>query len=152
MDLVIKRSEWLRGEESSPKKGGSALLRSRDRKKCCLGFLSLACGLTEQEIEGKGYPAGAFNDKYESSKSPYHVYDTAASMGLVPEPLRPLIAITSFPNGLFFDNTDLLYQITRLNDRYANFDVNYYITEEVRESQLQQLFAEHLGVNLTFVD
>lgn len=44
--LVIKGSEWLRGEGGAP----SRLLRLRDGKKCCLGILALACGFVEEEI------------------------------------------------------------------------------------------------------
>jgi len=48
MKLVIDRKQWLRGE------GGhrSYLLRKSDRKMCCLGFFSLACGLREDQILG----------------------------------------------------------------------------------------------------
>lgn len=52
--LVIKGSEWLRGEGGSK----SALLRSEDGKKCCLGILALVCGFTEEEIRGVETPSG----------------------------------------------------------------------------------------------
>lgn len=53
--LVIDRSRWLRGE------GGhtSALLRSGDRKMCCLGFLGLACGVPPDRMEGWADPTTA---------------------------------------------------------------------------------------------
>lgn len=53
--LVIDRSRWLRGE------GGhtSALLRSVDRKMCCLGFLGLACGVPPDHMEGWADPSTA---------------------------------------------------------------------------------------------
>ena len=43
--LIIKRSEWLRGESET-----SFLLRSSDGKKCCLGFYALFCGLQKKDI------------------------------------------------------------------------------------------------------
>lgn len=47
MKLVIEREKWLRGDEYS-----SYLLRETDQKMCCLGFYSLACGLTQNQIRG----------------------------------------------------------------------------------------------------
>ena len=46
MKLIIDRAKWLRGEDSWK----SCLFRVEDRKMCCLGFLSLACGAVEAEI------------------------------------------------------------------------------------------------------
>jgi hypothetical protein len=48
MELVIDRQRWLRGEGAKH----SRLLREQDRRMCCLGFLSIACGLSEDSIEG----------------------------------------------------------------------------------------------------
>ena len=52
MKVTIDRSKWLRGEENK-----SYLLRATDGKMCCLGFLGLACGLTEDEIRDCIAPA-----------------------------------------------------------------------------------------------
>ena len=52
MKLVIDRSTWLRGEGSDE----SRLLRSLDGKMCCLGFYSLACGLTDDHICDEATP------------------------------------------------------------------------------------------------
>lgn len=52
MKVTIDRSKWLRGEGAAK----SHLLRPTDGKMCCLGFLSLACGLTEDEIRGCDTP------------------------------------------------------------------------------------------------
>ena len=51
--LIIKRSEWLRGEGYDR----SALLRPFDNKKCCLGFYALSCGLKEKDIIGIDSPS-----------------------------------------------------------------------------------------------
>lgn len=46
MKLTIDRTKWLRGEGSER----SYLLRTEDGKYCCLGFFSIACGLTDEQI------------------------------------------------------------------------------------------------------
>lgn len=49
MKFTIDRTKWIRGEGYNE----SYLLRLSDSKMCCLGFFSLACGLTPEEIYGK---------------------------------------------------------------------------------------------------
>jgi hypothetical protein len=52
--LIIKRSEWLRGEGPSY----SYLYRSSDGKRCCLGFLgNQVCGFTDAEMSNKAMPS-----------------------------------------------------------------------------------------------
>jgi hypothetical protein len=53
MKLVIKRSEWLRGEGVKD----SALLRTCDNKMCCLGFLAVSLDATKESIADKASPA-----------------------------------------------------------------------------------------------
>ena len=50
MDLVVKRSRWLRGEEDS------YLVRGSDKKMCCLGFLGRQCRVPQKEMLDKGLP------------------------------------------------------------------------------------------------
>lgn len=59
MKFTVKRSDWLRGpeawdgarnEENSP--NNISCLINAEGKKCCLGFLALACGYTEAELHG----------------------------------------------------------------------------------------------------
>ena len=57
MKFTVKRSLWLRGEGSTHH-NGSFLLRKVDGKMCCLGFLGLACGYTQDQISGITSPAG----------------------------------------------------------------------------------------------
>ncbi len=49
--FTINRATWLRGE------GGptSSLMRPRDGKMCCLGFLGLACGVPAEELQYQGH-------------------------------------------------------------------------------------------------
>lgn len=49
MKAIIDRKTWLRGDKDS------FLLRKRDGKMCCLGQLSLQCGLTQDDIIHKGF-------------------------------------------------------------------------------------------------
>lgn len=53
MKLTIKRKEWLHGEGSSK----SYLLRPNDEKKCCLGILAIACGISPAALRGRRAPA-----------------------------------------------------------------------------------------------
>lgn len=55
--LVIDRTKWLRGEGADE----SRLRRERDGKMCCLGFYSIACGFSEEQITGVHYPVGLRN-------------------------------------------------------------------------------------------
>ena len=49
MKYTIDRTKWLRGEGDEK----SLLLRMQDGKMCCLGQVSLQCGVSENEILGK---------------------------------------------------------------------------------------------------
>ena len=60
MKLVIDESKWLRGEGHEH----SRLLREKDGKMCCLGFLALACGFSEKEIKGRGGPDNIYRSQY----------------------------------------------------------------------------------------
>lgn len=51
MKFTVKRSEWGRGCEYD-----SFLLNGENNKKCCLGFLAMASGATEEEICFRGKP------------------------------------------------------------------------------------------------
>lgn len=59
-ELVIDRARWLRGELDS------MLLRPRDQKMCCLGFLGLACGYEPDRIRGLGTPKDCADDMWPS--------------------------------------------------------------------------------------
>lgn len=52
MKFQISRKEWLRGEGHL----NSSLLRTRDNKMCCLGFLACAIGLTKEQISNVASP------------------------------------------------------------------------------------------------
>lgn len=46
MKVIIKRSEWLRGQRPT------FLCRPGDMKKCCLGFRAIAMGVKEKDMKG----------------------------------------------------------------------------------------------------
>ena len=52
MQVTIDRSKWLRGEGSP----GSRLIRERDKKQCCIGFVCLTAGIPANGILGRGSP------------------------------------------------------------------------------------------------
>ncbi len=58
MKLIIERDRWQRGST------GGELLSKTTGRMCCLGFYGLACGLTEDEIRGRGEPCYAPSDKW----------------------------------------------------------------------------------------
>ena len=60
MKLVIDRKRWLRGESALQ----SSLLRRKDKKMCCFGFLALACGAEESEILEKPNPSNVAKYKW----------------------------------------------------------------------------------------
>lgn len=62
LKLVIKRSKWLRGDDSE-----SYLLRESDNKMCCLGFLARKCGLAPKEIRGHMTPEDTYSTKFPTS-------------------------------------------------------------------------------------
>lgn len=109
MELIIKRSEWLRGEGASK----SYLLRDDDGMKCCLGFYSLACGLTEEQIRNK---------------------DTVAALQLetacaLPETLMWLIGGARW-------NSEVAISLMDVNDDETKSDVE-------REAFIIEEFAKH---------
>ncbi len=54
--FIVQKSKWLRGE------GPSRLPRSCDNKMCCLGFVSLACGLERDDILDVSLPSGVYSN------------------------------------------------------------------------------------------
>jgi hypothetical protein len=73
--LIIKESKWYRGLGS-----GSRLLVPLDGRMCCLGFDSLACGATEQQILGVTFPSNLV-PTLEKQKWLYICNPSARDMG-----------------------------------------------------------------------
>ncbi len=116
MKFTVKRSEWLRGEADA------YLLRAKDSKKCCLGFLALAKGFTNEEIYEKGQLEELSVDIPGYVKKCEYEYE----------------------ESVYFDDTSITARAIEINDSTA-------ISDEVREEQLKAIFAE-AGDEIEFVD
>jgi hypothetical protein len=124
MKLVIKRSEWIRGEGSEH----SLLFRPADGKRCCLGFLGNACGVKDlDQVEPTPAEVGAPFPEwlYEPGKG---TYNKAGSKG----------------GKTPYRNTTIGHRLMELND-------NRVIDDYEREEKLIAEFAK-VGVEVTFVD
>lgn len=118
MKLKINRATWLRGEGNKH----SALLRPSDNKMCCLGFLAVASGYTEEQISNQTTPGGL-----------------ASSLSSDPEPNK-------WPKGIMEDSrlhTDNTCNLMAMND-----DPMY--SDEEREDFLKKNFAR-IGIEVEFV-
>jgi hypothetical protein len=62
LDVVVKRSEWLRGN-------GNGLLINRSGQKCCLGFACIAAGENPGNMLNHGTP----NDLLDEISAPQHL-------------------------------------------------------------------------------
>lgn len=55
--LILRDSEWLRGELSwEDGENESKLYRTEDRRMCCLGLDALACGVPREILEDQATP------------------------------------------------------------------------------------------------
>lgn len=119
--LVIKRSEWARGERV----GLSNILLGADGMKCCLGFFALSCGIPKKDIDQKSCPADVISKKWPE--------------WLVKNRGKPLAL------HLFKGQTDtaISVQLISINDDKS-------LMWNTREAKLRKLFAEQ-GVDVTFV-
>lgn len=91
MNVVVKRSKWLRGETFN-----SFLFRESDGKMCCLGFLGEACGLSPDDMKNRVTP----NDLSTLSRKKFYnkfflvdydlrcdIFDTN-DIGTIPDSIR----------------------------------------------------------------
>lgn len=62
-EFTVDRTYWYRGNGNT----NSRLLRKEDGDMCCLGFYSLACGLSKTKILDKSFPSSV---KYNGEKIP----------------------------------------------------------------------------------
>ncbi len=68
--FTIKRSKWVRGDRNLNVMGSSRLFNQYGNK-CCLGFFSLACGATENEIDGRYYLYQSKNNDFSIPILPF---------------------------------------------------------------------------------
>ena len=115
MKFVVKRSEWSRGKINEPSK----LLNGKNDK-CCLGFLSLACGYTTEEIEEEVAPG---------------LVVKTLNKNLFPETIADLAGT----------NTDLTNSLMFVNDSYhyaSDTDREIKLTELFAEGGIEVTFED----------
>ncbi len=124
LSFEIDRATWLHGETSRE----SYLERPSDGKRCCLGFLSLACGVPEEHIAGK------------------KIIGTLplSATSLLPYALFQNLYVTS---KLMLLN-DILLHAGRPDLLRHNID-NPLSSDEEREQLLTETFRE-VGIEVTF--
>ncbi len=118
MKFTIDRETWMRGDTRL-----SYLLSSVSKKKCCLGFCSLALGYTEEEIL--------------DLKTPWKATDVN-NKNLFPKTL-----IYNDPMTDTLSHSELCWQLMRCNDGR--------IAEHEREAMIQELFAQ-AGLEVEFIN
>lgn len=77
----VRRSSWLRG--SNPNLSASYLLAPQDERRCCLGFVAQACGISDDIL--RGTPGPLQTVEYADR----HQVDVEDIQNMWPEPLRP---------------------------------------------------------------
>lgn len=115
--VVIDRSKWGRGAT------GGKLLRPDTCLMCCLGFVSLACGLDEDEIRDESTPA-----------------ELVQKGVVLPGPMLPLI-----------DNVDPHYPHSDVCVRLMDLNDDDELDDTKREAQLIEA-AREAGFEFEFVD
>ncbi len=120
--FTVDRSRWLRGERNS------FLQRTTDGKRCCLGFLALACGVPESGIVG-----------WELLSRLEHQH-----FALLPEALKRNTAARG-------KQVLLVDRLMELNDDYIGYGFSKLSSEAERELELAEAFRE-AGIEVTFTD
>lgn len=117
IDVTVKRSEWGRGTFC-----GSRLYNNQTKKRCCLGFVANACGLTDEDICDRSTPKSLYNGTGKI------ILDSLIILNAVNVPF----------------NSKICSDLMGIND-------DRYLNESNRESKLIKLGKE-AGINFTFVD
>ncbi len=116
----------MRGEGGN----NSFLLRSKDKKKCCLGFFSLACGFNEDQIRNKITP-NSLSGIPQIGKNINPVYNKLLDSNIVCE---------------YNSNTFRKYS----GHLFAMINDDIKISDEVRENLLKEYFNQ-IGVEVIFI-
>lgn len=133
--LIIDRKTWLHGEGIS----FSSLLRTTDRKRCCLGFYCKYLGVSDDEMLGIGHPSflsrhvqercGLYNSWF------YYPQDKVKC-----NPPMPIADA---------------FNLVRYNDRERGTNIGEQdktpITEAYREQKIAEIFAQY-GIDVRFVN
>ena len=141
--VTISRKRWLRGEKES------CLLREKDQKMCCLGFLLKAAGAKDKDIETLILPSDV-----------YHVNGVKADFCLKKLP-RQCLPLNNVKDDFFLvkgygyeigdeageeaiDNDVWVYDIAWFNDDQC-------IDDHEREKAIRDILKSQ-GISVKFVD
>lgn len=122
-ELTIERSEWYRGQGG----GLSRLIRSDDKKMCCLGFYGIACGFKEGDLIDEPEPQSVFDGDNNTK-----------------------ITANLWPSWLYGENDGEVKQTIACLTLIQTND-SEMIGEVEREIKISAVFAHH-GVTVKFVD
>lgn len=124
LKVTVKKSEWLRGKGAN----ASRLVALDDKdnvQRCCLGFVGLACGLTDQDMHGYTSPAKFLNEES-------------------PRDTQGAFATLTFPNTDTYENTALCRGLMYYND---DMDI-----DDAHRITLLRQFGAEAGIEFDFVD
>lgn len=121
--LIIEEDKWLRGEGSM----ASRLLRPADGKMCCLGFLALQCGYTEEQISDYSAPKSIVYDYGGKPKGSF----------------EKLVSINT-------DNHHRSVQCTNICERLMEANDDQSLSNIGRKCRISELFKE-INIEVEFV-
>lgn len=127
MKYTVNRLLWFRGQGPS----GSKLLLP-DGTMCCLGHVGRQCGVTDEQMLNRGYPAGAIFGYGE-----YSPENIGASLAPFPEWFTPEL------DSISTNHPDVR--------RCAEINDDTTIDDAEREAKLKHIFALH-GDELEFIN
>ena len=125
LKVTVDRSKWYRGQGST----GSMLKRASDGHMCCLGFVCLADGYTEDEITNVSSPGDITGIVHDDGE------------GVVAD---KLVARYDDDGRLYVEDSSACNEMMSIND-------DNDVEDERREALLTEL-AKGIDIELVFVD
>lgn len=131
--FTVKRGYWIRGEE------GSVLLEGLTKRRCCMGFLAQACGITDDDMEERAYFCmldPQIWDKLPSFLTPRYSRDAVSNV--------PNMPISYDSKGRETLDSEMASQIYRIND-----------TDELENGEREEALIvafRRAGVEVEFID
>lgn len=135
LQVTVDRSKWLQGEGEED----SYLYRPDDGKMCCLGFVGLAAGLSEEIMADVSTPSGLITDQCIT----------------IPESMSGLVDMSKEEEYQNF-NSKICGNLMTANDEYLEYD--YDKAEQVvdpdflpkKEATLIEL-GKQIGIEFSFI-
>jgi hypothetical protein len=145
MKLVIDRSMWLHGEGIVG--GESSLLRTRDGKRCCLGFYCAALGVPDEDLADRPMPSAIVNGRRREPGTS-RLYETGAHL-MRPQHIERLGWLVAKADARVI--VDDVQNLANLNDANVDDRNSRVLDEAQRERDIAAVFAKH-DVEVEFVD